>query len=222
MSCVPWQSVQVAATALPPLRATPCTVPAYSLTAFSWQVAQLTGFSFSGCGSLSAETSAWQSVHFSLSSPCTDATNFAPSTAIDLPPAPLASAAAWHMRQVSFGFGGAAGLPPGLLPARTAAAPRQNTTHRAWIIRSGENHPISLLWTRAHTARRDPPFGGSGARPMANGVTRPSPAVLTCVNPRRSVPGFGPSLCPGGAQAPDNGGSTVQSPRTRPSRTSAV
>ena len=28
MSCVPWQSAQAAATALPPLRATPCTVPA--------------------------------------------------------------------------------------------------------------------------------------------------------------------------------------------------
>ena len=114
MSCVPWQSVQVAATVLPPFLATPCTVPVYSLTAFSWQVAQFTGFSFSGCGSLSAETSAWQSVHFSFISPCTDDANFAPSTAIDLPPAPLASAAAWHIRQVSTTFGAGAGGVAGL------------------------------------------------------------------------------------------------------------
>src|SRR5512137_2685723 len=69
ISCEPWQSTQLAATALPPLRAAPCTVPAYSLPALSWQVAQSTGFSFSACGSLSTETSAWQSVHFSCSSP---------------------------------------------------------------------------------------------------------------------------------------------------------
>ncbi len=60
----------------------------------SWQVAQLTGFSFSACGILSAETSVWQSVHLRLRLPCTDAANFAPSTAIDLPSAPFASAAA--------------------------------------------------------------------------------------------------------------------------------
>ncbi len=94
MSWVPWQSVQFAATALPPLRAVPCTVPAYSLTALSWQVAQLTGFSFSGCGILSAETSVWQSVHLSFSSPWTEAANFAPSTAIGLPAALLASLSA--------------------------------------------------------------------------------------------------------------------------------
>ena len=67
MSWVPWQSVQVAATVLPPLRASPCTVPAYSATALSWQAAQLTGFSFSACGSFCADTSAWQSVHLSAS-----------------------------------------------------------------------------------------------------------------------------------------------------------
>ena len=40
MSWVPWQSVQVAATTLPPVRANPCTVPAYSVTALTWKVAQ--------------------------------------------------------------------------------------------------------------------------------------------------------------------------------------
>ena len=109
MSCFPWQSVHVAATVLPPLRATPWTVPAYSLTALSWQVAQLTGLSFSGCGSLSAETSAWQSVHLSFISPWTDAANFAASTAIGLPLAPFASAAAWHIWHVSLTFGGRRG-----------------------------------------------------------------------------------------------------------------
>src|SRR4249919_2171829 len=107
MSCVPWQSVQVAATLLPLLRDVPCTVPLYSFTACSWQVAQLTGFSLSACGILSAETSVWQSVHLRLTLPCTDVTNFAPSTAIDLPSLPLASAAEWHMRQVSLTDGGA-------------------------------------------------------------------------------------------------------------------
>jgi hypothetical protein len=41
--------------------------------------------------------------------PCTDDANFAASTAIDLPAAFFASAAPWHMRQVSLTGGAAAG-----------------------------------------------------------------------------------------------------------------
>src|SRR6266498_5575371 len=91
----------------------PCTVVLYSFTAASWQFAQLTGFNFSACGILSAVTSVWQSVHLRLNSPCTDVVNFGPSTAIDLPPVPLASAAAWHARQVSLTFGADAGAGAG-------------------------------------------------------------------------------------------------------------
>ena len=94
MSWVPWQSVQLAATALPPLRASPCTVPAYSATAFSWHAAQLTGFSFSACGSFCADTSLWQSVHLSDIPPWTDALNLSASTAMDLPAAFFASLSA--------------------------------------------------------------------------------------------------------------------------------
>ena len=127
MSCVPWQSVQVAATVLPPLRDLPWTVPLYSFTCCSWQVAQLTGFSFSACGILSAETSAWQSVHFRLRPPCTDAANFAPSTAIDLPSAPFASAAPWHMRHVSLTLGAGAAAPGLVLPNAAMATNAQKS-----------------------------------------------------------------------------------------------
>jgi hypothetical protein len=88
---VPWQSVQVAAAALPALRDTLCDVPAYSFTALSWQFAHCTGCSLSPCGILSAAMPAWQSVHLSVTAPCTDCANFAPSTAMDLPAALFAS-----------------------------------------------------------------------------------------------------------------------------------
>ena len=136
MSCVPWQSAQVAATVLPPLRAMPCTVDAYSFTGFSWQLPQSTGFSFSACGSFFAETSAWQAVHSSFISPCTDLAKAAPSTAIDFPAEPFASLSPWHARQVSFGSAaaGAAACAHGIANkaspkmAHAAAAPRTGSS----------------------------------------------------------------------------------------------
>src|SRR6266536_3559 len=107
----------------------PCTVVLYSFTAASWQFAQLTGFNVSACGILSAATSVWQSVHLRLNSPCTDVVNFGPSTAIDLPAVPLASAAAWHARQVSLTFGAAAGVAAGFAFA-DAASPMHTRAQR--------------------------------------------------------------------------------------------
>src|SRR5512139_186279 len=68
MSCVPWQSLQVAATILPPARARPWMVVAYSLTAFSWQLAHWAG-STDLCGYFRNPSPAWQSTHAALPEP---------------------------------------------------------------------------------------------------------------------------------------------------------
>src|SRR5512143_4115899 len=133
MSCVPWQSVHVAATSLPPLRALPCTVAAYSLTGCSWQLAQLTGLSFSACGIFCAETSEWHAVHSSLRLPCTEDANFAASTAIDFPAAFFASAAPWHRRHVSLTPGGAAGAAATQRAGMSANASANAAARIEWV-----------------------------------------------------------------------------------------
>ena len=98
---------------LPPARALACAVDRYSLTAASWQAAQLAGLSFGSCGSFSAETSLWQSVHLKFIWPCTEPAKAFASTAIDLPAAFLAPASPWHIRQASFGAGAASAAVAG-------------------------------------------------------------------------------------------------------------
>ena len=112
----------------------PWTVEPYSFAALSWQVAQSTGLSFSGCGSFWGETSAWQSVHLRCISPCTDRANVAPSTAIDLPAPLLASLSPWHARQVSL-TSGAAAAARGAMPA--ASTPRKRAATSARTRRNG-------------------------------------------------------------------------------------
>ena len=132
MSCVPWQSVQVAATVLPPLRDLPWTVPLYSLTGCSWQVAQFDRLQLLGVRDLvRGHVGMWQSVHLRLRPPCTDAANFAPSTAIDLPPAPFASAAPWHMRHVSLTLGAGAAAAGLVLPNAAMATKAQKNAPAA-------------------------------------------------------------------------------------------
>ena len=167
MSCVPWQSVQVAATLLPPLRALPWTVAAYSLTGCSWQVAQLTGLSFSACGIFCADTSEWHAVHSSLRLPCTDDANFPASTAIALPAAFFASAAAWHMRQVSLTPGAAAGAAAAQSPG--ASSERYGEYRGAHCM--GSRHLCSL--TCAGPRRAGDRVAERGLRSHADGRIGP-------------------------------------------------
>ena len=68
MSCVPWQSLQVAATMWPSARAFPWMVVAYSLTALAWQLSHCAGFG-DLCGYLRIPSSAWQSTQPALPPP---------------------------------------------------------------------------------------------------------------------------------------------------------
>src|SRR5512139_1997462 len=175
MSCLPWQSVQVAATMLPPLRAFACAVASYSLTAASWQPAQLAGFSLGACGSFSADTSLWQSVHLNCICPCTEPAKALASTAIDLPPSDFAAGSEWHIMQLSLGFGAGAAAAAGAglasrdrekVKAASATRPGRRRDRRSFSMLSPRIESLGIQRRRAENAHQGA-LRGHGAGSVA-------------------------------------------------------